>query len=250
MSKIRRLIGDKEVDATRARILDGAHLWLTTATIEAAELVAVTKRREEILLATLRPGPWTDVVALAPLAGDGPAEFQLALRRGGTRTPLRVAALPESPAQEVRSLGGPTVFRLQGHGSKLSVRREVPDPHVLVTRVGRDDSGLLVSWRQEQAPDHLLVDAGKGARHQLPVTPAGNDWSVVVPADLPLPIGVPADLLSATGGTTLPLLRAHDTMRRPTASVLMPYVNTPGGDRLALRWTRDGRLQAEAREAQ
>lgn len=250
MSKIRRLIGEKEVDATRARILDGAHLWLTTAAVEAAELVAVTKRREEILLATLRPGPWTDVVPLAALAGEGPAEFSLALRRGGSRTPLRVAEPPESPAQEVRSLGGATAFRLHSHGSKLSVRREVVDPHVLVTSVGRDDTGLLVAWRQEQAPEHLLVDAGKGARHQLPATATATGWSVVVPADLPLAVGVPADLLAVTGGAHLPLLRALDTMRRPTASVLMPFVNRPDGDRLALRWTRDGRLQAEAREAQ
>ncbi len=208
-----------------ARVLDGETLWLavegdvTTVTLRYAggEVVAPTEPEPgagvaglvgaRVPLAALGDvgvgGSSAQPLAVAVLAHDGSEAAPITWVETPTPGPVRAAM----PTRDRRWR-----WRVVAPDGRLGLVRHAEPPGAPVVRLVPHDDGLGV--RIEPAAPHPPVDVRADEHDPAPGAPA--------------PLGC--------GG--LPLVRAHDDLRRPHHAVELPTL----GDDLRLRWLPDGRL--------
>lgn len=211
------------VPARYARVLDGETLWLAveggaaTLTLRYAggERTVPTEpdpaAADDGLVSARAPlGPLGDVPApvegpltVEVLAGEGRAAAPVAWTEAPVPGPVRAAI----PTRDRRWR-----WRVTAPAGRLLLLRTVEPPAVPVLRLAPhdDDRGVRVETEAPHPPLEVRAD-----EHDLAP-------------------GEQVDLLSGD----LPLVRAHDDLRRPQHAVDLPTL----GDDLRLRWLPDGRL--------
>lgn len=238
------------LDATRARVLDGRHVWITLDAPSEGELVARWRGETASLGVSVVPGAQTVCLPLADLPGDEEGGVPLLVRTGGRDLPLVLVPGPVLPTRAPTAPGSPWRYDVPA-GGELEVRRaRVPDT-VAVASVGVDERGLLVAWAGSGGTRLVLLDEDGSPRSELATATADGVAVGVLQADLDCgPPGSPVPLGVWDGsGPARPLVRALGAMRQPNKAVAMPVLDRPDGHRLALRWSgADGFLQVVARE--
>ncbi len=206
-----------------ARVLDGETLWLavegdaTSVTLRYAGGEVVTPTEPEpgaggpglasarVPLAALGevPGPADGPLTVEVLAHDGPAAAPIAWTEAATPGPVRAAM----PTRDRRWR-----WRVVAADGRLGLVRHPEPPSAPVARLVPHDDGRGV--RVELAAPHPPLDVRVGDHAPAP--------------------GAPVPLAS----DGLPVVRAHDDLRRAQHAVDLPGL---GAD-LRLRWLPDGRL--------
>lgn len=243
------------VRVSRARVLDGAHLWLTLAAPYAGTVVARDgDGREGAFSAPVATGLQTVCLDLAELPGsaagpgaaDAPAAaFELLLADGDRRWSLVLADDHEPPTRAPESPDGRWRYRVVAQHEGLVLRRRPAPPTIPVTRVGVCPEGLEVCWPASSASDLLLLDPDGATVAVVPATAEAGVARAVITPETPLTERVTA----ATGpaDSPVPLVRRSNDLRRPNRAVAMPSLALGEGS-LELLWHADGRLQVRRKE--
>ena len=214
--------GAEAVTGRYARVLDGETLWLAveggppTVSLRYAggELVEPTEPTMPtgpagtgLVSARVPLAPLADVVAerleVEVLAGDGRHATPIAWTDRPAPGPVRAAI----PSRDRRWR-----WRVAAPEGRLVLVRAPVEPGATVQRLVVHDDGRGV--RVETAPPHPPLDV-RAEDHDL--APGAHAR------------------LAVTG---LPLVRAHDDLKRPHFAVVLPTLS----DGLRLRWLPDGRL--------
>lgn len=228
---------------TRARVLDGAHLWLTLSVPQAGELVARSSRGDAVL-AAVEAGTQTLCLPLAALPGDADADFELLLRSGEDQLPLAFTP-PDPPPPAPPSPDGRWEHRVIAPGGRLHLVRAPAPPGATVTRVAVAEDRIELRW-QHAAPGDLVVRSADGGAPvaTVPAEHAAGEGRALLPPDLLAGREGAHRLEVGDADASMPLRRRRHAVRRPGESVLLPTVTTPDGQGLALRWSRAATLQA------
>jgi hypothetical protein len=181
--------------ATYARILDGETLWLA---LESDATTVTLKYAGGELAQPTEPEPGGLVsarVRLGPLTDIPGHRFEVAVLAGGSPVVWSSAPAPGPVRAAIPTRDRRWRWRMAADRDELTLIRLPVEPGIVVTRIDSDALGV-----------HLELSDGRI-------------------------LDVPDDADLTVGG--LPLVRAHDDLKRPNFAVALPD---------GLRWSPEGRL--------